>query len=176
MNPESGDVPAAPEVPMFLSLLLSVSQAASLNVAGQPVHEMTLQAGHAADRVLFVENDGTEPLRAVVYVQDAAASGEGPSNRAWVRFTPRELTVAPGEIARVPYRVEVPADVGLGTFESVFVVEEARGEPVWPPPADPSGVDGDAASDGERRTVRVVTLVGMPDEDPGEGPEIGDAR
>ncbi|MFN7142746.1 MAG: hypothetical protein ACK4YP_03150 [Myxococcota bacterium] len=133
-------------------LLLSLAQAA-VSVPGDPVLELAVETGRGADRVIVVENDGPAPLRATVYFEDP---GSEASSRPWMRFTPREVTVPPGEAAHVPFRVEVPADAGLGTFEAVYVVEEAPAEAVWPPPADAPPAEPLRS---ERRTVRVMTLV-----------------
>ncbi len=128
---------------VLLSALLAAapSHAANLHVVGSLLQEASLTAGQMAEGRVVLRNDGDQPVEVVVYPRDAADEGEGPtvsgSNRAWLRFTPRLVTVRAGGTAEVPYRVEVPADADVaGSFGTLLVIEPTQA-PVWPPPAEP---------------------------------------
>ncbi|MDP2309871.1 MAG: hypothetical protein Q8P18_27885 [Pseudomonadota bacterium] len=150
---------------LLLSALLTVSssnaaatQAARLRVVGELVQESSLAAGQASSGSVMLHNDGTTPVQVVVYPRDAAADESSAavvgSNRAWLRFTPRLVTVDPGGSAELPYRVEVPADAEVaGAYGTVLVIEPTAA-PVWPPPADPAA---ETAVEGYR--VNIVTHV-----------------
>lgn len=153
---------------LFFSALLTVSaglvssgHAAGLRVEGALVQESSLAAGQTASGSVRLHNDGATPVQVVVYPRDAASDereSSAPvvgSNRAWLRFTPRLVTVDPGGSAEVPYRVEVPADAQVaGTFGTLLVIEPTQ-TPVWPPPADPAPAE---VVEGYR--VNIVTHVG----------------
>ncbi|MES2638927.1 MAG: hypothetical protein V4850_05575 [Myxococcota bacterium] len=123
--------------------LVSSSHAASLRVEGALLQESSLSAGQTVSGSVMLHNDGATPMEVVVYPRDAVDATESStavvgSNRAWLRFTPRLVTVDPGGSAEVPYRVEVPADAQVsGSFGTILVIEPKLA-PVWPPPADPA--------------------------------------
>lgn len=122
---------------LLLALAASSSHAENLRVVGSLLQVSSLTAGQAVSGSITLYNDGAAPVEVVVYptdVDEDESVTEGlRSNRAWLRFTPRRVTVDPGSSAEVPYRVEVPANAQVtGTFGSLLVIEPTQ-TPVWPP-------------------------------------------
>jgi hypothetical protein len=146
-------------------LLASPSHAASVRVVGTLVQEASLAAGEVAEGQVVLQNDSDAPVDVFVYASDVAvygdeaqsadaASVEG-SNRDWLRFTPRRVTVSAGGTAQVPYRVEIPrGSEAAGTYGTHLVIEPTSA-PVWPPPADPAPTRIDLGTG-----VSIVTHVG----------------
>ncbi|MDP2311989.1 MAG: hypothetical protein Q8P41_03725 [Pseudomonadota bacterium] len=128
---------------LLLPAFFAVAHAANLQVVGELVHESSLTSGQSAEGRVVLRNDGASAVEVVVYPRDAAEEGEGAtalagSNRPWLRFTPRLVTIGAGGTAEVPYRIEVPPNTDVaGTFGTLLVIEPTN-VPVWPPPADPA--------------------------------------
>ncbi len=149
---------------LFSLLLASPSHAASVRVVGTTVQEASLAAGEAAEGHVVLQNDSDAPVDVFVYASDVAVYGDeaqasdtavAGSNRDWLRFTPRLVTVSAGGTAQVPYRIEVPRGSGAtGTYGTHLVIEPTSA-PVWPPPADPVPTRIDLGTG-----VSIVTHVG----------------
>lgn len=121
-----------------------------------------------ADRTatVFVFNRGTEPAVYAVELVDrtmqadgqivAAAAGETPSAKPFITYTPRRVTLAPGESQTVRLRVLRPADLATGEYRTHFTVTAL-------PPED-TGLTAEQASaplrEGQIGT-RLTTLISL---------------
>ena len=142
---------------MFLSFFAAAY--AAVTVEGELVREVVIEAGQQAEDVVRLQNPGPNPVRLLVYTQEAEDADQ--SNRGWVRFNPRLVDVPAYGSAQVPYRVEVPEDVPAGcVYESSLVVSAAPSPELWPP-----AYAAKVSHPDTRYTVRLVTMVGA-DEEP----------
>ncbi len=126
-----------------LLLLLLVAPvagpAAAQVVVRSPLSDdRTMPPGEVYEGTIVVANGTDEAQQAKVYQTDYSfrsdgsnrydAPGSSPrSNAGWIEFSPRALTLAPGETVQVQYRVTVPSKVNgeapAGTYWSMLMVE-----------------------------------------------------
>lgn len=152
---------------LFAALLVTSPLAAQISVVSSTLEERAAAPGEQYTGTIRVRNAGAEPRQARVSAADYRFHADGRtffeqpgtvarSNAAWVRFTPAQLTLAPGEEATVAYTVSVPADAGLrGTYWSVLMVEAVDDVPA----AVRAGRVGIAPS--IRYAVQLATHVGQ---------------
>jgi hypothetical protein len=117
------------------ALLAAAPAAAQVSVVSSTLNEHAAAPGEQYTGTIRLRNTGAEPRQARVspadyrFLADGRTFYEQPgtgahSNAAWVRFSPGQLTLAPGEEATVSYTVAVPADAALrGSYWSVLLVE-----------------------------------------------------
>ena len=130
-------------------LFASLCFADELLVDGALVRESLVQAGVQVESSVTLANPSTETIKVFLYFADAGDPER--SNRPWVRFTPREVEVMPGEVT-LRWKMEVPPGVLDGeVYESDLVVEKAPRNTEWPPTYSPGEYS--------RYSVRVVTYV-----------------
>lgn len=124
---------------LVLATLWSVHPAAAQVVVRSPLSDdRTVPPGEVYEGTIVVANSTDEAQQAKVYQTDYSfrsdgsnrydAPGSSPrSNAGWIEFSPRSLTLAPGETVQVQYRVNVPSDVEgrapVGTYWSMLMVE-----------------------------------------------------
>ena len=70
---------------------------------------------------LFAADGGTGQTTGTVYLTDQKPARAG----AWVKLAQRSVTLAPGEVKRVPFTVRVPAGAGPGEWVAGIVAETA---------------------------------------------------
>lgn len=127
-------------IAFLLALLTAVAGAAPAQVVVRSAlsDDRTVPPGEVYVGTVVVANGTDEVQQAKVYQTDYAFRADGSnsydtpgtsprSNAGWVEFSPRALTLAPGETVQVQYRVTVPAKVGeevpVGTYWSMLMVE-----------------------------------------------------
>jgi hypothetical protein len=71
---------------------------------------------------VLVQNTGTEPARYHLAVQELGPSPHLPAPPSWVRFATNDLLLTPGQQARVPISLAVPATGAAGAYTSDIVV------------------------------------------------------
>lgn len=152
---------------LALVLLAAAPAAAQVSVVSSTLEERAAAPGERYTGTIRVRNTGAEPRQARVssadyrFLADGRTFYERPgtgarSNAGWVRFTPEQLTLAPGAEATVAYTVSVPADGTLrGSYWSVLIVEGVDDAPA----AVRSGRVGIAPS--IRYAVQLATHVGQ---------------
>lgn len=141
--------------------------AAQVSVVSGTLAEHAAAPGERYSGTIRVRNAGAEPRQARVSAADYRFLADGHtfydqpgttprSNAGWVRFSPSQLTLAPGEEATVAYTVAVPADEALrGSYWSVLLVEAVQEAPA----AVQSGRVGIAPT--IRYAVQLATHVGQ---------------
>ncbi|HEX8392851.1 MAG TPA: hypothetical protein VF665_10885 [Longimicrobium sp.] len=121
---------------LALAALAAASEsAAQISVVSSTVEERQAAPGASYSGTVRVRNAGGDARTARVSAADYRfladgrtfydAPGSTPrSNAPWVRFSPSQLTLAPGEEATVAYTVTVPAGGDVrGSYWSVLLVE-----------------------------------------------------
>jgi hypothetical protein len=88
---------------------------------------------------ITLSNSGKTPADVKIYQSDYSFSADGRSsfgspgtvprsNASWLHLGQEQITIRPGERARVDYEVRVPDDAGLtGTYWSAVLVQEISG-------------------------------------------------
>jgi hypothetical protein len=149
------------------ALLAACPVGAQVSVVSSTLEEHAASPGEQYGGTIRIRNTAAEPRRARVsssdyrFVADGRTFYEQPgtgarSNAAWVRFSPAQLTLAPGEEATVAYTVSVPDErTLLGSFWSVLMVETVEDAPA----AVRAGRVGIAPS--IRYAVQLATHVGQ---------------
>lgn len=123
------------------ALLAAAPAAAQVSVVSSTLEERAATSGEQYTGTIRLRNTGAQPQQARVsssdyrFLADGRTFYERPgtgarSNAPWVRFSPAQLTLAPGEEATVAYTVAVPADAALrGSYWSVLLVETVDDAP-----------------------------------------------
>ena len=124
--------------------------------------------GSVFDDEALVLNDGDEAVTLKIYAADGvtarnggtdftefggASTGASLGSHAWISLSVNEITLAPGEEQKIPFRVSIPADASAGQHIAGLVVE-----------AIPEGstLDSPDAADGEAQfNVKVIRRVGV---------------
>ncbi|MDH7512834.1 MAG: hypothetical protein QHH14_07810 [Clostridiales bacterium] len=113
---------------------------AQVGVVNDLSHERVVRPGETYEGVIILKNYGNEEGEVKLYQTDYSFNYEGKafydqpgkngrSNAAWVKFSPKQLTIAPLGQAEVQYSVKVPDDQALvGTYWSIIMVENVPGE------------------------------------------------
>lgn len=107
--------------------------------ADRPNFAYQLDAGSVVEDALLVTNRGTDTLDLHVYAADAFVTSSGqydlltagaPSTDlgTWVRVGLDTLSLAPGEQARVPFTVSVPADASPGDHSGGIVTSSVTSD------------------------------------------------
>lgn len=122
---------------LFLSFVAG-SATAQVVVRSPLSDDRTVQPGGSYEGTIVVANNTDKVQQAKAYQTDyhfhadGSNSYEAPgsiprSNAGWVEFTPRFMTLAPGETIQVRYRVAIPPEVDGGppdgTYWSMLMVE-----------------------------------------------------
>lgn len=124
---------------ILLALAAALSTAAEsraqISVVSSTIEEHQATPGASYGGTIRVRNTGAARRTAAVSAADYRFLADGRtfyetagstprSNASWIRFTPSQLTLAPGEEATVSYTVSVPAGGAIrGSYWSVLLVE-----------------------------------------------------
>lgn len=124
------------------ALALAASPAAAqISVVSSTLEERAATPGEQYTGTIRVRNAGGQARQARVSASDYRFLADGRtfyeqpgtgerSNAAWIRFSPAQLTLGPGEEATVQYTVAVPASAALrGSYWSVLLVETVDDAP-----------------------------------------------
>jgi len=134
------------------ALPFSASAATGITVLGELTREATLEPGEQHEGRIVLSNGSDHAQEVRVYQSDYLFYADGRnvygdpgtsprSNARWVTFTPRQLTVAPGDTAAIYYKIQVPADKALvGTYWSMLMVEPLGPSDLGPLEAEPGKV------------------------------------
>jgi len=149
----------------------STNAATAISVLGELTREATLQPGSQHEGRIALSNGADQAQDVRVYQTDYLFYADGRnvygdpgtaprSNAKWITFSPRQLTVAPGETAAVYYKVNVPPDDALvGTYWSMLMIE-----PLGPSDPGPLKAEPGKATVGLRTVMRygiqITTHVG----------------
>jgi len=123
---------------LFLILLLisPLNAGASIIIVGDLTHERTVSPGETHRGVIVLQNIGDRLRDVQIYQTDYTYSADGQShysqtagdlprsNAGWIYFSPRHLSIPPGEKMEVNYRIQVPpGDTLSGTYWSMIMIE-----------------------------------------------------
>jgi len=131
----------------------------------------TLPPGGQTSGNIDIANNGKEAETVRIYQTDYMFSADGKnnfgppgsvprSNAKWIKFTPTQVTVAPGEKASIFYEIAVPEISDLrGTYWSVIMVEPVPKAALEPPSAkkDKVAIGVQAVF---RHAVQMITHIG----------------
>lgn len=134
------------------------SSGSSVSTASRPYFTFQLEPGGHAQDSLTIVNNGDSPITLKLYAADGvtaingstafASSGETRSSvHTWLSTDVTDIALSPGQVANLPFHVEVPADARPGDHVAGWVVEA---------PPKPGSSGGFAASVVERAGVAVV--------------------
>jgi hypothetical protein len=133
--------PMKPISILAAALLAATPAESQVSVVSSTLEERAAAPGEQYAGTIRVRNAGAQPRQARVsaadyrFLADGRTFYEQPgtgarSNAAWVRFSPAQLTLAPGEEATVAYTVAVPGQAELrGSYWSVLLVETVDDAP-----------------------------------------------
>ncbi len=108
---------------------------AGISVVGGLTHERSVKPGESRQGIVLIRNSSDEPGEVKIYQKDYLFFSDGKniygdpgkdprSNADWISFSPKRLTIPPGETSRVNYTIKVPEDeTAAGTYWSIFMVE-----------------------------------------------------
>lgn len=124
---------------LFILAVLVAGPAAAQVIVRSPLSDdRIVPPGESYEGAIVVENTSRDTQQAKAYQTDYlfhadgsnsyGAPGSTPrSNAAWVEFSPRFVTLAPGETVQIRYRVTVPSETEArsltGTYWSMLMVE-----------------------------------------------------
>jgi len=121
---------------LFIFLLMSVTSLfAGLVVESELTQFKSALRGEFYEGVINLKNDGSEAVEARAYLTDYVFNCKGEnfyndpgsherSNATWVEFSPKRVTIPPGQKASISYRIHVPVNTLDGTFWCMLMVEE----------------------------------------------------
>lgn len=125
----------------FLALaLVPAALPAQVSVVSSTLEEREAAPGERYAGTVRLRNTTGQPQQARVsqadyrFLADGRTFYEAPgsvqrSNAAWLRFSPAQLILAPGEEASVAYTVDIPAGADVqGSYWSVLLVETVQPE------------------------------------------------
>ncbi|MBW3624125.1 MAG: hypothetical protein KY468_12025 [Armatimonadetes bacterium] len=131
----------------ILSLISALpALAGGIMVVGGQTRQTQLKASEKNEGRILLKNTSDRPGEVRIFSTDYRFTAEGSndfgtpagkmprSNAAWITYTPKQLSLAPGETAWVDYTVQVPQDEQLaGTYWSVLMVEPLASAALEPP-------------------------------------------
>lgn len=135
-------------VPLCLCFLLSpffLSTGYAIQLPDGMTVNKTLPLGGQTSGNIVIANNGKEAETVRIYQTDYMFSADGKnnfgspgsmprSNAKWIKFTPNQVTVAPGEETSIFYEIAVPETSDLrGTYWSVIMVEPIPQDALKPP-------------------------------------------
>jgi hypothetical protein len=74
-----------------------------------------------------VRNPGDEPTTYRMVVSSVAGQSRSPVPASWVRFSPREVTLRPGETTKVEPRLSLPTGANPGGYEGLLAAQIVTG-------------------------------------------------
>lgn len=137
-------------VPLCLCFLLCpffLGKGYAIQLSSGMTVNKTLPPGGQTSGNIVIANNGKEAETVRIYQTDYMFSADGKnnfgppgsvprSNAKWIKFTPNQVTVAPGEKASIFYEISVPEISDLrGTYWSVIMVEPVPKAALEPPSA-----------------------------------------
>jgi len=120
---------------LYIPFLGATLSAAEISVVGGLTREATVRPGETTGGSLLVRNNADEPTTVRAYVRDYLFYADGTnlygdpgstprSNARWLKFSPEQFTIQPGDALAVRYTMDVPDDSTLtGTYWSILLVE-----------------------------------------------------
>jgi len=117
---------------LFFTGCLTASLVAQFTVSPMAL-EYFLEQGESGTSILQAKNNKSSPIELSVYIKDKAfingkeaESEPGTFERScaeWLFFTPKKITLDPGEVQEIRIKIEVP-DTAKGMYWSSLFVEE----------------------------------------------------
>src|SRR4051794_41690516 len=131
----------------------SASRGVALDIGRIDVAQKLVQGGGYTLPPIGVRNPGTEETTYRLAVSSVQGQKPQPVPAAWVRFTPDEVTLRPGEIQKVQAKLQIASGADPGDYEGLLaaqIVTKGKGAQV-----------GAAAAARLTFTVESKTLLGL---------------
>lgn len=114
-------------VSLSATFLFIHSAQAAVMLSGGLTHEHTVLAGQTVSGVLELRNASNKPEEIKIYQGDSAPNvgdqDHERSNRNWLQLSTNHIVLNPGERRTIEYTLEVPTQVGKGTYWSMLYLE-----------------------------------------------------
>ena len=120
---------------LVAGLMTVCAVSAQISVMGNLTRSRTAASGEEYEGVIGLKNSGDSVAQAKVYLKDYTFSSDGKtgyldpgslprSNAGWITLSSSTAVLAPGEVAEIKYKVNIPASDSLfGTYWSIIFVE-----------------------------------------------------